>query len=145
MDILSGVSEMVKKEDKSGIILFDGVCNVCNQAVDFLLKHDQKEYYQFASLQSELGRELKKRYHIDENVDSIIVIEEGNVYLYSDAVLKIIPKLTWKWRLFSIGRIVPKSMRNTIYKQIAKHRYRLFGKRDTCRLPTKKERERFLS
>ncbi|WP_100374553.1 thiol-disulfide oxidoreductase DCC family protein [Bacillus sp. FJAT-45037] len=136
---------MVKKEDKSGIILFDGVCNVCNQAVDFLLKHDQKEYYQFASLQSELGRELKKRYHIDENVDSIIVIEEGNVYLYSDAVLKIIPKLTWKWRLFSIGRIVPKSMRNTIYKQIAKHRYRLFGKRDTCRLPTKKERERFLS
>jgi predicted DCC family thiol-disulfide oxidoreductase YuxK len=126
------------------ILLFDGVCNVCNVAVDFILKHEKEEQFQFASLQSEKAKGIMKRYKISATVDSIIVIEHGKVYTYSTAVLKIIPKLSLGWQFFRLFVILPKPLRDALYRQFAKRRYQFFGKKESCRIPAPEERKRFL-
>lgn len=129
----------------SGIILFDGVCNLCNQAVDFVIKQDKKSYYQFASLQSEIGQRLKKEYGIPDHIDSLIVIENNRAYIKSDAALKIVPKLSFYWQPTRLAAFMPSLLRNKLYEGIAKNRFRWFGKKETCRLPSPSERERFLT
>ncbi|WP_368505690.1 thiol-disulfide oxidoreductase DCC family protein [Alkalihalophilus sp. As8PL] len=135
----------MKNKDTQAVVLFDGVCNVCNVAVDFILRNEKDEYYQFASLQSEIGAQIKRKYEILDSVDSIIVIEDGHAYTYSDAALKIVPRLQQKWHFLKVIKWLPKPVRDGLYRQFAKQRYRLFGKREVCRIPTSNERERFLS
>ncbi|MGW9607656.1 thiol-disulfide oxidoreductase DCC family protein [Heyndrickxia sporothermodurans] len=127
-----------------GIILFDGVCNFCNSSVQFILKRGPKGYFKFASLQSETGKSLLDKYQINEDINSLVLIEDDTYFIKSNAVLRICKHLRGFWRLLSIFRFVPIPIRNTFYEIIAKYRYRWFGKRETCMIPSKEERQRFL-
>ena len=128
------------------IILFDGVCNLCNGAVNFVLDRDPKEQFFFASLQSPTATALlKKRSYDDTALKSIIVItSNGKLLTKSDAALYIAGKLQGGWKLISVFRIIPAIIRDFIYDIIARYRYTLFGKRDQCRIPTPELRQRFL-
>lgn len=133
--------------EENGIILFDGVCNFCNSSVNFIIDHDAKNYFKFAALQSEAGEKLQKEYDInpeDKSLDSILLIEDGKLHTHSTAALRIAKHLSGVWSFLYIFIIVPKPLRNIFYKLFAKNRYRLFGKRDACRLPSPEERAKFL-
>ena len=128
------------------IILFDGVCNFCNGMVNFIIRHDKKNIFQFATLQSGSGQELLERYNIDWKLnDSFIVIENGKAYQKSNAALKLYDKLPWYWKWSQIFWIVPKFIRDAVYNFIAKNRYRWFGKKESCIVPTPEIRARFLN
>ncbi|MEK5232708.1 thiol-disulfide oxidoreductase DCC family protein [Lysinibacillus sp. FSL K6-0232] len=128
-----------------GIILFDGVCNFCDSTVQFIMKHDQAGYFQFAALQSDVGQTLLEQFHIPNNIDSVVLIEDGNVYMESTAALKIGKKLDKVWPLYYLFMPIPQRIRDALYRRFAKHRYRLFGQKQACLLPTPAQRQRFLS
>ena len=127
------------------ILLFDGLCNLCNDSVNFILRRDKIGNYKFASLQSEIGIEQTKRYNIDNNiVDSIVLIKNNKVFIKSSAVLEILKDLPIGWSLFRIGNILPMVFRDWLYDIVAKHRYKIFGKKDECPIPSKDVQDRFL-
>lgn len=130
--------------EKQPILLFDGECNVCNHWVDFILRYEKDEWFLFASLQSEEGRMISEHFHIPAAVDSVIVVINSRVYLYSEAVFQAVRALPWYWRWLRIFRVIPIKWRDGMYKRFAKNRYRLFGKRSTCRIPSAHEKKRFL-
>src|SRR4051812_38150604 len=109
------------------VILFDGVCNFCNEAVNFIIRHDPDKKFRFAPLQSELGQEMKAKYGIGEHIDSIVYVEDGRAYTHSTAGLKIARELggIWSWAYALI--IVPAPIRDWAYRLFAKYRYALFG------------------
>lgn len=128
------------------IILFDGVCNLCNSAVQFIIKHDKKDVFRFVALQSDLGLDILKHIGIDSTkIDSIVLYEPGIAYYYkSDAALQIAKSLDG---LFSIGiilKIIPNGIRNSLYDYIAKNRYKWYGKKESCMIPTKELKLKFL-
>jgi predicted DCC family thiol-disulfide oxidoreductase YuxK len=127
------------------IILFDGVCNLCDWSVQFIIKRDPQAVFQFASLQSDKGQELKTAFNIDPEEDSIILIRaDGKVFLRSAAALQICRLLKGPVKILKTLIIVPAGLRDFAYRHIAVNRYRFFGKKEACRLPTKEERARFL-
>ena len=126
------------------IILFDGVCNFCNGAVQFIIRHDRKKIFRFAALQSPTGQELVERFHLPGNLNSFILIEDGNAYQKSAAALRLCNQLSWKWKWTQLFRIVPPYLRDRVYDLIARNRYRWFGKREECMVPTPELRERFV-
>jgi predicted DCC family thiol-disulfide oxidoreductase YuxK len=126
------------------VILFDGVCNFCDASVQFILDRDDKEMFRFASLQSEAGQELLKKYNVPDGVDSMILIEDGKVYYKSAAALRISRHLKGAWKLLYALIIVPAPIRNLVYDLIAKNRFKWFGKKDSCMLPPPNVRKRFL-
>jgi predicted DCC family thiol-disulfide oxidoreductase YuxK len=128
----------------SSIIIFDGVCNLCNRAVQFVLKYDPYNRYVFTALQSETGATLRKSYHIAPGVDSIVLIEGDHAYTESTAALRIARRLVGLWPLLYGFIIVPKPIRDRVYRWIARNRYRWFGKRDVCLIPSPKHRDRFI-
>lgn len=128
-----------------GIILFDGVCNFCDSTVQFIIKRDQAGYFQFASLQSDIGQNILAQFNISKNIDSVILIEHEQVFFESTAALKICKKLDRLWPCFYLFILVPPFIRNALYRLFAKHRYRLFGQKSECLLPTPSQRQRFLS
>jgi predicted DCC family thiol-disulfide oxidoreductase YuxK len=127
-----------------GIILFDGICNLCSSSVRFIIQRDPGREFKFASLQSEAGKQYIEQYNILETIDSIVLIKDGKVYLESTAALKIASRLKWPWRIFGILLGIPKPVRDRLYKWIAKNRYKWFGKDESCMLPSKENRERFI-
>ena len=128
------------------VILFDGVCNFCNSAINFVLKQDKKGIFRFAPLQSEAGRKLLQQYNLStKEFDSFVLIDEGKVYKKSAASLRVMNKLPWYWKEVQLFRIIPGIFRDAIYDFIAKHRYKWFGKKDQCMVPTPELRSRFLS
>lgn len=129
---------------KNGIILFDGECNFCNRSVQFILKRDKKEYFSFASRQSEIGKQVCKAYQINDSVDSLILIENNHAYIQSTAALRICLHLKGAWKALYAFMFIPPFVRNQVYQWIAKNRYRLFGKADTCFIPPPHIRKRFL-
>lgn len=132
-------------EKENAIVLFDGVCNFCNNSVNFIIERDSDNYFKFAPLQTEVAGELAKKYGIDkENTDSIILIDDGQAHTHSTAALKIARRLDGFWSVFYAFIIVPKFIRDFFYKLFAKYRYKLFGKKDVCMMPTPEIRERFL-
>jgi predicted DCC family thiol-disulfide oxidoreductase YuxK len=131
-------------ENMGAIILFDGVCNFCNSSVQFIIKRDPTGYFKFASLQSETGQQLLKKYGVSKEIDSLIVIEKQSVYIKSSAALQISRKLTGFWGLFSILRVFPPLFRDYLYDLVAKNRYNWFGNSDSCMLPTAEMKKRFL-
>lgn len=138
---------MINQNNKTdySIFLFDGLCNLCNGSVNFILKRDKVGKFKFASLQSEIGNKLYKQHNIDTNtVDSIILIKNGKVFIKSVAVFEILKDLPIGWRILRIGIILPKFIRDYLYDLIAKHRYRIFGKKDECPIPPKDIQDRFL-
>ena len=130
----------------SAIVLFDGVCNVCNGAVNFIIARDKEGYFNFAPLQSDVGDELQEEYGIDaKKTDSIVLVEDGKVFLHSTAALKIAKHLNGLWPVFYVLMVVPKPIRDWAYKLFAKYRYQLFGRQDACMIPTPEVRARFLT
>lgn len=127
------------------IILFDGVCNLCNGAVDFILDHDPEGHFAFASLQSDAGQEVLATYGLSShNFDSLVLVQEGKVYKKSRAALRIAGKLKGGWKYLQALRVLPSFLGDGIYNFIARNRYRFFGRRESCRLPGPEIRSRFL-
>ncbi|RDW17726.1 thiol-disulfide oxidoreductase DCC family protein [Oceanobacillus chungangensis] len=128
----------------SKIILFDGVCNFCSSSVKFIIKRDKLAKFKFGSLQSKIGQELKNNTNLPENTDSIILIEDGKSYDKSTAALRISKELDGLWKLFYMLIIIPKPLRDIAYNYLAKNRYKWFGKKNECMLPSPEIRSRFL-
>jgi predicted DCC family thiol-disulfide oxidoreductase YuxK len=126
------------------IILFDGVCNLCNQSVQFIIKRDKKDYFRFAALQSEIGTDLLQQYHVSPQSDSIVFIDNGKAYTKSSAALRICKGLSGLWPLMYAFIIIPPFLRNSIYNWIARNRYRWFGKKNACMIPTPALKSKFL-
>ncbi|EOS55525.1 thiol-disulfide oxidoreductase DCC family protein [Paenibacillus barengoltzii] len=132
-------------ERNEHVILFDGVCHLCQGAVKFIIKHDPAGRFRFASLQSQAGsRLLRAAGAHEESLDSVVLIENGTYYIRSAAALRIARGLRSPWPLLYALIVVPKGLRDAVYRFIAKHRYRWFGKDETCLVPTRELRERFL-
>lgn len=131
-------------ENKS-IILFDGVCNLCNASVNFVVKHDKKEQFLFASFQSDAAKEIMLHFNLKNlKLDSIVLIEGEKIYEKSTAILKIARHLNNGSKFLYFFIVIPKSIRNWLYNAIAKHRYLLFGKRESCMVPSLELKKRFL-
>jgi predicted DCC family thiol-disulfide oxidoreductase YuxK len=127
------------------IILFDGLCNFCDQSVQFVIKRDFKNQFLYASLQSDTGTNfLKTQSETIQNSDSIILVTGSKVYSKSTAAIKIAIKLKGLWVLLIIFYIFPPFIRDAVYDYIAKNRYRWFGKFDSCKTPTPNEKDKFL-
>lgn len=126
------------------IVLFDGVCNYCNAMVNFTIQHDPEKEYKFAALQSDIGQRLIAEHRIGEDVDSVILIENGKAYLHSTAALRIARNLSGIYSFSYVLIIIPAFIRDWAYKLFAKYRYRLFGRTDACMIPTPALKERFL-
>lgn len=127
------------------IILFDGVCNLCNSTVVRVIKADKKNLFRFAALQSEVGERLVANYQIDiSKTDSIILIDEEKAYVKSTAALRIARHLSGGYPLLYGFMIVPNFIRNWVYDFIARNRYRWYGKKDSCMIPTPELQSKFL-
>ncbi|TYA78669.1 thiol-disulfide oxidoreductase DCC family protein [Seonamhaeicola marinus] len=128
------------------LILFDGVCNLCNSSVQYVIKHDRKDLFLFAPLQSSIGQELIKKYDLDTKViDSVLLYtpEKGIVYK-STAALAIAKHLGFPRNLLSVFYIIPAFIRNIVYDFIAKNRYKWYGQKEACMIPTPELKNRFL-
>jgi len=129
----------------SPVILFDGVCNLCNQSVDFVLRRDRKRLFRYASLQSAVGRDLLRAHRLPpDNLDTVVLLIGGRAYVRSAAALRIAGQLGGLWRLAPLLLAVPRPLRDGIYRWIAANRYRWFGRQDTCRMPKPDEQALFL-
>jgi predicted DCC family thiol-disulfide oxidoreductase YuxK len=127
------------------IILFDGVCNFCNAMVNFIIRQDKKNVFLFCALQSAAGKELLEQYQINwQNTDSFVLIENDKAYQKSTAGLRLYNKLPWYWKWTQVFWIAPKFIRDWVYSFIAKNRYRWFGKKEECMVPTPEVRGKFL-
>lgn len=127
------------------IILFDGVCNLCNKSVQFVIKKDKQAKFKFAALQSEAGRQLLKEYNRSQNnFTTIIYIRNNKIYTRSSAALHILKDLGGIWQLCYPFIVIPPFIRNPVYNIIAQNRYKLFGKQDSCMIPTPDLKNRFL-
>ena len=133
------------KGSDSKIVLFDGVCNLCNGAVKFMIRHDHDDRFRFAALQEEAGLALTKKYGIDTaKVDSIVLIDNNRTYLKSTAALHIALYLKGIWPVFHAALIVPRFIRDLVYDIIAKYRYKWFGRKESCMIPTAEIKRKFL-
>ena len=135
---------MINIENKS-VILFDGVCNLCNNSIQFIIKRDKKQRFLYASLQSDAAQSILLQFQSkNSDFDSIVLIENKKMYQKSTAILKIIKHLPSFWKLNYAFIIVPKFIRDSVYTWLAKNRYKWFGKRETCMVPTKELKILFL-
>jgi predicted DCC family thiol-disulfide oxidoreductase YuxK len=126
------------------VILFDGVCNLCNASVNFVIDRDPDGFFQFAALQSDFAAGLVNTYGVGQGLDTIVLVESGKVYDRSTAALRIAKRLTGPWPLLYAGIVIPKFLRDSIYRFIARNRYRWFGQTEACRVPTADLQARFL-
>lgn len=137
---------MLNLPENKKIILFDGLCNLCDNAVQYVIKHDKKDVFRFVALQSDLGKKILNYLNVDTSkMDSIILYEPGIAYFYkSDAALEIVKDLNvfLKWSI--IFKIIPSSLRNPIYDYVARNRYKWYGKKDACMIPTPELKAKFL-
>ncbi|MBE0424003.1 MAG: DUF393 domain-containing protein [Lutibacter sp.] len=132
-------------ENKS-IILFDGVCNLCNVSVNFVIRHDKKAQFLFASFQSDAAKEIMLHFNLENlNEDTVILVEGNKIYDKSTAALKIAKQINGIFKAFYVFIIVPKFVRNWIYSIVAKHRYQWFGKRKSCMTTSPELKNRFLA
>ncbi|QDU96119.1 hypothetical protein Pla8534_39380 [Lignipirellula cremea] len=126
------------------IVIFDGLCSFCSASVQFILKNDVRGKIRFAPAQSELGRTLLAKHGLDpDDAQSFLLIKADKAYVRSDAALEIARDLGW-WRWLRIFRILPRGLRDAMYSLVARNRYRWFGRRDTCLIPTPEQRSRFI-
>ena len=126
------------------IVLFDGVCRLCDASVNWIIAHDRAKKFRFTSAQSETGVHLRERFRITK-LDSLILVDCDKVFTRSTAALSIARMLGWPWSLFSVLILVPPFLRDALYDTIASHRYRWFGKLQICTMVTPELAERFLN
>lgn len=128
------------------IILFDGVCNLCNSSVQFVIRHDPTAQFKFASLQSKTGQALLAKHHLpNADFDSFVLIENDKAYTQSTAALKVARQLNGPIKLLYGFIIIPSFLRNAVYTFVAANRYKWFGKKDSCMLPSPQLKDRFLT
>jgi len=129
------------------IILFDGICNLCNTSVRFIIRHDKKDVFRFVSLQTKLGKEILNHIGVDiKTIDSIVLYEPGIAYyIKSEAAFKIANELNGLYKFLSFFSVLPKSITNLLYDYIAKNRYKWFGKKESCMIPHSELKSKFLS
>jgi predicted DCC family thiol-disulfide oxidoreductase YuxK len=128
---------MTVETERHPIIVFDAMCVLCSAHAQFVLRHDRRHYFRLTSMQSEVGTALYRRFGMDPaDPDSLIVVMRDELLRDSDAVLTIYSALGWPWRAMAVFRLVPKFVRDPVYRLIARNRYRLFGQRETCWMPT---------
>lgn len=127
------------------LILFDGVCNFCNSSINFIIDHDPEKHFIFAPLQSDIGQEILTRFNKNtQDFDSVILLKDNKLYEKSEAALEITKHLAGFWKYLSVFGILPTFFLDFFYNIVAKNRYRIFGKSDSCRMPTAELKERFL-
>lgn len=129
------------------ILFFDGYCTLCNNLIDWLIRHDKRHVLQFSSLQGETAKTyLPSAYRVSEgqDVDTILYLREGKIYSRTRAVLHVLKDLGLPWAFASVFLILPSFSLDWGYRIVAKYRYKMFGKKETCRIPTKEEREKIL-
>ena len=127
------------------IIVFDAECVLCSANAQFVLRHDRERRFRLASMQNDVGAALYRRFGIDpDNPESMIVVAGDRVLKDSDAILAIYAGLGWPWKAVSLLRFVPRLLRDPAYRWLARNRYRLFGRRETCWLPSPEDRDRVL-
>ena len=135
---------MIELPEGKSLILFDGYCHLCSGVVQRILKYDSKHIFVFAPLGSEVGVKWRTRCKIPESVDSIVLIEKSEAYIYADAALKIAGKLGGVWQIFKIGYFLPGMWRDSIYRWVARNRMHWFGRRNSCWFPDDSLKDRFL-
>ena len=141
---------MQQQPANNPVLLYDGVCGLCNKSVQMILDHDERKEMRFAALQSDYGKQVISRHPELEKVDSIVFVERKSgadgerVFIRSDAALRVASYLGGAWKLLLIFRIVPRPVRDFFYNLCAKYRYKFFGKYDSCMLPSPDVRSRFL-
>jgi predicted DCC family thiol-disulfide oxidoreductase YuxK len=127
-------------------VLFDGVCNLCNGSVLFVIDRDPSAHFHFAALQSDAGRALLRQHgYAGADLSSIVLVDGGRLYTRSTAALRIARRLAWPWRLLYALIVVPRPLRDAVYDLVARNRYRWFGREEACRVPTPELRGRFLA
>lgn len=124
------------------LILFDGVCNFCDATINFVIRHDKKDVFRFAPLQSATGIALLEKHTFVG--DSFVLVEDGKVYQRSTAALRVARRMGFPWNMAYALIIIPKPLRDGVYKWIAKNRYKWFGKKDVCMIPDQKVRAKFV-
>ena len=136
--------------ESNPIVLYDGVCGLCNRLNQFILKRDTHDRFRFASLQSNLAASLLEKHGADSHdLDTVYVVLDYNqpgerLLARSDAILHVVTQLDGIWKLAGVGRVLPKFVRDRLYKIVARNRYRVFGKHESCMLPDPKDRHKFL-
>jgi predicted DCC family thiol-disulfide oxidoreductase YuxK len=143
---------MIAETDSDGgvasdgaVVLFDGVCNLCNGLVAFLIPRDPDGRLQFAALQSDAGQELLARHGLPtEGFDSFVLVEGERLYTKSDAAIRVAELLGWPYRAARVGRLIPRGLRDSLYDVVANNRYDLFGRKDQCMVPDEDVSDRFL-
>jgi len=126
------------------IILFDGECNFCDQSVQFIIKKDHRGHFKFASLQSEIGKKLLDNNNVPSDIDSFVLIEDNHGYYKSSAAIHVCKNLKGAWKLLYFLIIIPKPLRDFCYEIVAKNRYKWFGTKASCMVPSPEQRKRFL-
>lgn len=127
------------------VILFDGVCNLCNGFVQFVIRRDSQGLFRFASLQSPAGAELLRQHGLQtDQLSTMVVVIGDRTFVRSDAALEVCSRLSWPWKWLAMLKALPSGLRNRGYDFLARNRYRFFGKRESCLLPTPELRKRFL-
>ncbi|MBK7734707.1 MAG: thiol-disulfide oxidoreductase DCC family protein [Chitinophagaceae bacterium] len=130
----------------SPIILFDGICNLCNRSVQFIIKHDKEKVYRFAAFQSKAGQKLLQQYNLPlKQYSSFLLIENNKAYSQSTAALKVAKNLSGLVKLAVVFNIVPAGIRNIVYNFVARNRYQWFGKKESCMVPTQDLKARFFN
>lgn len=142
--------QLSSASETNPIVLYDGVCGLCNHLVQFLLKRDTHDRFRFASLQSEFAQHLLTNHDSDPlDLDTVYVVKDHGqanetLLVRSDAILYMLRQLGGVWKLTGVGRVLPKAFRDAVYKIVARNRYRVFGRHESCMLPEPKHRNKFL-
>jgi predicted DCC family thiol-disulfide oxidoreductase YuxK len=135
----------MNREENEPVILYDGVCNLCNASVRFILKYEKNPRYRFAPLQGKFASEVRHQYALPEDADSVVLIENNQIFTASTASLRIAKQLKAPWSWLVIFEVLPVSFRDAVYHWIARNRYRWFGKKDFCEVPLPEVAHRFLN
>ncbi|MBV7258309.1 thiol-disulfide oxidoreductase DCC family protein [Erythrobacter crassostreae] len=143
MTLIKGEHEIPVPDDP--VIVFDGMCVLCSANAQFVLKYDRRQVFRLAAMQDEVGAELMRRAGLDpKDPMSLVVFDSDRIWRDSDAVIRIYDRMGWPWRIARIGSLVPRVVRDPLYHLIARNRYRIFGKRETCWVPTPEQASRIL-
>lgn len=131
--------------ENDSVILFDGVCKLCNVWTQFIIRVDTQQHFKLCSVQSPEGQSILNHFKMPtEHFDTMLLVEGEQCFDKSDAFLNVVTKLSYPWRLFYVVKILPQGIRNWLYDRIARNRYHLFGQYDTCILPSKENENRFI-
>lgn len=139
------VLSLLNRLTKMNVVVFDGVCNLCNGAVNWIIDHDKNNRFRFSSLQSDYGKQIVAKYNLQQNyMDTFILVEDEQAYIKSTAALRVLKGLGGFYKLAYASIIIPRFIRDAVYNFIARNRYRWFGKRESCRMPTPELKAKFI-